>query len=97
MFINYLYPAHVPGQASLAAHNGTSAAAEFQKLVDHRLLVLLTFVTGALVHLEIGRAYTMAGAARAKAAYQDLFRLWKDADPGIPILKQAKTEYAKLQ
>jgi serine/threonine protein kinase/tetratricopeptide (TPR) repeat protein len=97
MFINYLYPAYVRGQAYLGAHNGASAAVEFQKLLDHKPLVL-NFVTAALVHLEIGRAYLMAGdTAKAKAAYQDFFTLWKDADPDIPILKQAKAEYAKLQ
>jgi len=97
MFINYLYPAYVRGQAYLGAHNGASAVVEFQKLLDHKPLVL-NFVTAALVHLEIGRAYLMAGdTAKAKAAYQDFFTLWKDADPDIPILKQAKAEFAKLQ
>jgi eukaryotic-like serine/threonine-protein kinase len=96
MFINYIYPAYVRGQAYLSAHNGASAAVEFQKLLDRRPLVE-NFVTAALVHLEIGRAYAMAGdAARARAAYQDFFTLWKDADPDIPILKQAKAEYRKL-
>ena len=96
-FINYLYPAYVRGQAYLLAHNGTAAAAEFQKLLDHRGIVV-NFVTGSLAHLQIGRAYAMAGdTAKAKAAYQDFFTLWKDADPDIPILKEAKAEYAKLQ
>ena len=96
-FINYLYPAYVRGQAYLLAHNGTAAAAQFQKLLDHRGIVV-SFVTGSLAHLQIGRAYAMAGdTAKAKAAYQDFFTLWKDADPDIPILKQAKAEYAKLQ
>jgi serine/threonine protein kinase/tetratricopeptide (TPR) repeat protein len=96
-FINYLYPAYVRGQAYLLAHNGTAAAAEFQKLLDHRGIVG-NFVTGSLAHLQIGRAYAVAGnTAKAKAAYQDFFILWKDADPDIPVLKQAKTEYAKLQ
>jgi eukaryotic-like serine/threonine-protein kinase len=93
-FINYLYPAYVRGQAYLL-HNGTAAAAEFQKLLDHRGIVG-NFVTGSLAHLQIGRAYAMAGdSAKAKAAYQDFLTLWKDADPDIPILKQAKAEYAK--
>jgi len=97
VFINYLYPAYVRGQIYLLAHNGTAAAAEFQKLLDHRGIVG-NFVTGALAHLQIGRAYAMAGdTAKAKAAYQDFFVLWKDADPDIPILKEAKAEYAKLQ
>jgi len=95
--INYLYPAYVRGQAYLLAHNGTAAAMEFQKVLDHRGIVQ-NFVTGALAHLQIGRAYAMAGdTAKAKNAYQDFLTLWKDADPDIPILKEAKTEYAKLQ
>jgi len=92
-----LYPAYLRGQANLLAHKGTAAAAEFQKLLDHRGIVV-NFVTGSLAHLEIGRAYAMAGdTAKAKAAYQDFFSLWKDADPDIPILKDAKAEFAKLQ
>ena len=83
----------------MLAHNGTAAAAEFQKLLDHRGIVQ-NFVTGSLAYLQIGRAYAMAGdTAKAKAAYQDFLTLWKDADPDpdIPILKEAKAEYAKLQ
>jgi serine/threonine protein kinase/tetratricopeptide (TPR) repeat protein len=96
-FINYLYPAYVRGQAYLLAHNGTAAAAEFQKLLDHRGIVG-NFVTGSLAHLQLGRAYAISGdSAKAKAAYQDFFNIWKDADPDIPILKQAKAECAKLQ
>jgi eukaryotic-like serine/threonine-protein kinase len=96
-FINYVYPAYVRGQAYLLSHNGTAAAAEFQKLLDHRGTVG-NFVTGSLAHLQIGRAYAMAGdTAKAKAAYQEFFTLWKDADSDIPILKEAKAEYAKLQ
>jgi eukaryotic-like serine/threonine-protein kinase len=96
-FISYLYPVYVRGQAYLLAHNGTAAAAEFQKMADHRGIVQ-NFVTGALAHLQIARAYAMAGdTPRAKAGYQDFLTLWKDADPDIPILKQAKLEYAKLQ
>jgi eukaryotic-like serine/threonine-protein kinase len=96
-FINYVYPAYVRGQAYLLAHNGTAAAAEFQKLLDHQGIVD-NFVTGSLAHLQLGRAYAMAGnTAKAKTAYQDFFNLWKDADPDIPILKEAKAEYAKLQ
>jgi serine/threonine protein kinase/tetratricopeptide (TPR) repeat protein len=92
-----LYPAYIRGQTYLLAHNGTAAAAEFQKLLDHRGIVL-NFVTGSLAHLQLGRAYVMAGdAAKAKSAYQDFLTLWKDADPDIPILKQAKAEYVKLQ
>jgi eukaryotic-like serine/threonine-protein kinase len=96
-FINYLYPAYVRGHAYLLARNGTAAAAEFQKLVDHRGIVQ-NFLTGALAHLQLGRAYAMAGdTARAKAAYYDFLTLWKNADPDIPILKVAKAEYARLQ
>ena len=96
-FINYLYPAYVRGQAYLRTHNGTAAAAEFQKMLDHRGIVQ-NFVTGSLAHLQIGRAYAMAGdTAKAKAAYQGFFALWKDADLDVPILKQAKVEYANLQ
>ena len=95
--VEALYPAYVRGEAYLLAHNGTAAAAEFQKLLDHRGIVLNS-VAGPLAHLQIGRAYAMAGeTAKAKAAYQDFLTLWKDADPEIPILKQAKIEYAKLQ
>ena len=91
-----LYPAYVRGQAHLLARNGTAAAAEFEKVLEHSGIVL-NFVTGALAHLQIGRAYVMQGdTAKAKAAYQDFFTLWKNADPEISIYKQAKAEYAKL-
>ena len=97
MFINNVYPAYVRGQAYLVAHDGTAAAAEFRKLLDHRGIVE-NFVTGSLAHLQIARAYAMQGdTERAKGAYKDFLSLWKDADPDIPILKQAKAEYAKLQ
>ena len=92
-----LYPVYVRGEAYLAAHQGTEAAAEFQKILDHRGVVLNSPI-GALAHLQLARAYAMRGdAAKARAAYQDFLTLWKDADPDIPILKQAKGEYAKLQ
>jgi len=91
------YPAYVRGQAYLLAHNGTAAAAEFQKLLDHPG-IMLNFETGALAHLQIGRAYFVAGdSAKAKTAYEDFFNLWKDADPDIPVLKDAKAEYARIQ
>jgi hypothetical protein len=81
----------------LAAHQGSEAATEFQKILDHPGIVLNEPV-GALAHLQIGRAYAMQGdIAKAKAAYKDHLSHWKDADPCVPILKQAKTEYAKLQ
>jgi eukaryotic-like serine/threonine-protein kinase len=92
-----LYPAYIRGQAYSLTHNGAAAAAEFQKLLDHRGIVL-NVVTAALAHLQLGRAYVMAGdAAKAKTAYQDFLNQWKDGDPDIPILKEAKAEYAKLQ
>jgi serine/threonine protein kinase/tetratricopeptide (TPR) repeat protein len=95
--INDLYPAYIRGQAYLLTHNGAGAASEFQKLLDHPGM-MSNFVTGALAHLQVGRAYAMAGdSAKAKAAYQDFLTLWKDADPDIPILNEAKAEYAKLQ
>jgi eukaryotic-like serine/threonine-protein kinase len=92
-----LYPACLRGQAYLSAKNGNAAVAEFEKLLNHRGIVL-NFVTGALAHLQLGRAYAMAGdMAKAKTAYQDFLTLWKDANPDIPILKQAEAEYAKLR
>ena len=92
-----MYPAYVRGEAYLEAHQGKEAASEFQKILDHNGIVVNEPI-GALVHLELGRAYAMLGdMTRARAAYQDFLTLWKDADPDIPILKQAKAEYAKLQ
>jgi hypothetical protein len=91
-----VYPAYLRGQAYLLAHNGAAAAPEFRKLLDHRGIVL-NLVTGSLAHLQLGRAYALSGdTSQAKAAYQDFLTLWKDADPDIPILKEAKAEYAKL-
>ena len=76
---------------------GAVAATEFQRVLDHRGIVLNQPI-GALAHLQLGRAYVMQGdTAKAKAAHQDFLTLWKDADPDIPILKQAKDEYAKLK
>jgi hypothetical protein len=78
-------------------HRGNDAAVEFQRILDHRGLNGNSPL-GALAHLQIGRAYAMSGdPAKARTAYQNFFALWKDADPDIPILKQAKSEYAKLQ
>jgi serine/threonine protein kinase len=92
-----LYPIYLRGEAYLASHQGSQAAAEFQKILDHRGL-MENFPLGALAHLQLGRAYAMQGdTAKAKAAYQDFLTLWKDADPDIPIFIAAKTEYAKLQ
>jgi serine/threonine protein kinase/Flp pilus assembly protein TadD len=92
-----LMPAYLRGQAYLIAHRGPEATREFQKILNHRGIVFYSAIA-ALAHLQMGRATAMQGdAAKARAAYQDFFTLWKDADPDIPILKQAKAEYAKLQ
>ena len=92
-----MYPAYVRGLAYLGQKNGPSAAAEFRKFLDHPG-VITNFLLGSLARLQLGRAYALSGdTTKAKAAYQDFLTLWKDADPDIPILKQAKAEYAKLQ
>lgn len=92
-----LYPVYVRGEARLAAHQGEEAAVEFQKILDHRGIVLNEPI-GALAHLQLGRAYALQGnTAKARVAYQDFLVLWKDADPDIPVLKQAQIEYAKLR
>jgi eukaryotic-like serine/threonine-protein kinase len=96
-FFGNLYPVYARGEAWLAAHRGAEAAAEFQKILNQRGIVFSDPV-GALAHLQLGRAYALLGdRTRAKDAYKDFLTLWKDADPDLPILKQAKTEYAKLQ
>jgi DNA-binding winged helix-turn-helix (wHTH) protein/tetratricopeptide (TPR) repeat protein len=119
--ITYLCPAYVRGEAYLMLHDGNRAAAEFQKFIDHRGLVM-NFPWGALARLGLARAYALQAGlpvaavsdrrredgarraplqpdalAKARAAYQDFLTIWKDADPDIPILQQAKAEYAKLQ
>ena len=95
--VGTMYPVYIRGQAQLMAHNGAAAAAEFQKFLDHRGVVV-NFPLGALAHLGLARAYGLSGdAAKARASYRDFFALWKDADPDIPILREAKAEYAKLQ
>jgi tetratricopeptide (TPR) repeat protein len=92
-----LYPAYVRGEAYLAGGRGQEAAAEFQKVLNHRGVVLADPI-GALAHLQLGRAYASSGdSAKAKSAYEGFLTLWKDADPDLPILKQAKAEYVKLQ
>ena len=92
-----LYPAYVRGQAYLEAHQGREAATEFQKILDHRGIVFADPV-GALAYLQLGRAYVVAGdVTKSKKAYQDFLTLWKDADANLPVLKQAKAEYAKLR
>ena len=107
--ISCLYPVYVRGEAYLAAGQGTVAAAEFQKIIDHSGIVWNCW-TGALAHLGVARANALqsrtsqersadadAARVRALAAYKHFLTLWKDADPDIPILKEAKAEYAKLQ
>jgi tetratricopeptide (TPR) repeat protein len=92
-----LYPVYVRGEAYLALHQGVEAAAEFQKILDHRGIVVSDPI-GALAHLQLARAYALSGdTTKAKTAYQDFLTLWKDADADIPILKQAQAEYAKMQ
>ena len=91
-----LYTAYVRGRAYLAEGRGQEAAAEFQKVLKRRGIVLADPV-GALAHLQLGRAYVVSGdKIEAQKAYQDFLALWKDADPDTPVLKQAKAEYAKL-
>ena len=102
-----MYPVYVRGEAYLAAHQGALAAAEFQKILDHPGIVVNEPI-GALARLQLGRAYALeaqtsqgtagdTARAKARAAYQYFLTLWKGADPDLPILKQAKAEYAKLQ
>jgi serine/threonine protein kinase/tetratricopeptide (TPR) repeat protein len=91
-----LYPTYVRGLAYLKARQGPQAAAEFQKILDHRGAVM-NFYTFPLSRLGLARAYALSGdTAKARIAYQDFLILWKDADPDIPIVQQAKSEYAKL-
>ncbi len=105
--LSCLYPTYIRGEAYLAAGKGTQAAGEFQKILDHSGIVWNCW-TGALAHLGVARANALqartsqgadadAARVRALAAYKDFLTLWKDADPDIPILKEAKAEYAKLQ
>ena len=92
-----LYPAYVRGEVYLTARQGREAAVEFQKILDHPGIVVSEPI-GALAHLQLGRAYVLAGDKdKARTTYQAFLTLWKDADPDIPALKEAKTEYAKLQ
>jgi eukaryotic-like serine/threonine-protein kinase len=91
------FPAYIRGEAFLKAHEGSKAAAEYQKILNHPG-VDPTSPFYSLARLGLGRAYALQGdAAKAKTAYQDFFGVWKDADPDVPILKEAKAEYAKLQ
>jgi serine/threonine protein kinase len=93
----FLCPVYLRGEAYLMLHDGHAAAAEFQKFIDHRGAVV-NFQWGVLARLGMARAYAVQGdTARARVAYKDFLTLWKDADPDVPILKDAKAEYAKLQ
>jgi eukaryotic-like serine/threonine-protein kinase len=92
-----LYPAYVRGEAYLQAGRSAEGAREFQKILDNRGIVFADPI-GVLAHLQLGRTFVLSGdKTKAKAAYQDFLTLWKDADPDIPILKDAKAEFAKLQ
>ena len=96
-YLGGLHSAYVRGEALLAAHRYPEAAAEFQKILDHRGIVGADPI-GALAHLQLGRTFALAGdKVKAKRAYGDFLTLWKDADSDIPILVQAKAEYARLQ
>jgi len=95
-YLGGLHSAYVRGDALVAAHRYPEAATEFQKILDHRGLVGLDPI-GALTHVQLGRTFALSGdKVKAKAAYEDFLTLWKDADLDIPILKQVKTEYARL-
>jgi hypothetical protein len=92
-----LYPAYIRGQAYLSLHQGAAAAAEFQKFLDHRGIAVNSPLA-VLARLQLGRAYVLArDKTKARHAYLEFLELWKDADPDIPMLKQAKLEYANLQ
>jgi eukaryotic-like serine/threonine-protein kinase len=96
-FFGSLYPAYLRGEAYLASHRHSDSVAEFQKVLAHPGIVF-TDPIAALANLQLGRAYSGAGdKANAKTSYQKFLLLWKDADPRIPVLKEAETEYAKLQ
>jgi len=96
-FSPVLYPIYVRGQAYLALHDGGKAVVEFEKILDHRGVVLYEPI-GALAHLGLARAYVLqSDTVKARAAYQDFLAIWKDADPDVPALKQAQAEYSKLR
>ncbi len=96
LYLGGLHSAYIRGEAFVAAHQYAEAAAEFQKILDHRGIVGADPI-GALAHLQLGRTFALSGdKTKAKAAYQDFLTLWKDADPDVAILRQAKSEYAKL-
>jgi tetratricopeptide (TPR) repeat protein len=91
-----LHSAYVRGEALMAARRHADAAAEFQRVLDHPGLVG-TDPIGVLAHLQLGRVFALSGdRTKANGAYETFLELWKDADPDVPILKQAKAEYARL-
>ena len=91
----FMYPTYIRGQAYLSAHNGSAAAAEFKKILEHPGVVM-NCILGALARLQLARAELMIGDKNdAHAQYQQFLSLWKDADPDVPILKEAKSEYTK--
>ncbi len=95
-YLGGLHSAYVRGEALMAAQRYAEAAAEFQKILDHRGIVG-TDPIGVLAHLQLGRVFALSGdKTKAKAAYEAFLALWKDADADIPILKSAKAEYARL-
>ena len=96
LILGGLHSAYVRGEALIAEGRYAEAAAEFQKILDHRGLVGVDPI-GALAHLQLGKAFALSGdKTKAKAAYEAFFTLWKEADPDIPILKSAKAEYDRL-
>ena len=95
-YLGGLHSAYVRGEALIALHRYAEAAAEFQKILDHRGIVGADPI-GAVAHLQLGRVFALSGEkGKARASYQHFLSLWKDADPTIPILKSAKAEYARL-
>jgi len=95
-YFSDMYPTYIRGLAYLQLGQGQAASVEFQKMLDHPAIVGRD-VIGALAHLQLGRAQVMMGdKAAARKSYQDFLTLWKDADPDIPIYKEAKAEYARL-
>ena len=90
------YPAYLRGEAYLAERQGLATTAEFQKILDHRGVVISDPI-GALADLQQGRAFALSGdKVKAKAAYKEFLQLWKDADPGIPVFERARVEKANL-
>ena len=95
-YLGGLHSAYVRGLAFIAAHRNAEAAAEFQKILDHRGIVAIDPI-GVLAHLQLGRVFALSGdRTKAKTAYEAFLALWKDADADVPILKSAKAEYARL-